>query len=197
MTELLGFEPSADEHKVQWLSVGGDDRFKQLFLDILCLTDAGPRMDRGYFSTERAQARRLQRAVLRAARAEGRRADSRSAARRMSRAGVQRAIEDAVIRMAGEGENLCLAGGLGLNALLVSALENAVRVRERLRAAGRGQCGHGDRRGARRLARRVPADGARAAAIAVPGPGVHARPRSSRCSRTASCASGTWSPRTK
>ena len=39
-------------------------------------------------------------------------------------AGLQHAVEDAVIRMAGKGENLCLAGGLGLNALLVSALEN-------------------------------------------------------------------------
>ena len=39
-------------------------------------------------------------------------------------AGVQKAVEDAVIRMAGKGRNLCLAGGLGLNALLVSALEN-------------------------------------------------------------------------
>jgi carbamoyltransferase len=38
-------------------------------------------------------------------------------------AGIQRAVEDAVIRMAGAGRNLCLAGGLGLNALLVSALE--------------------------------------------------------------------------
>ncbi len=39
-------------------------------------------------------------------------------------AGLQQAVEEAVIRMAGKGENLCLAGGLGLNALLVSALEN-------------------------------------------------------------------------
>src|SRR5439155_14960341 len=39
--------------------------------------------------------------------------------------GVQRAIETAVIRMAGSGRNLCLAGGLGLNAMLVSALEHA------------------------------------------------------------------------
>src|SRR6202023_1413858 len=30
----------------------------------------------------------------------------------------------AVLQMAGQGDNLCFAGGLGLNALLVSALEN-------------------------------------------------------------------------
>ncbi len=40
-------------------------------------------------------------------------------------AGVQKAVEEAAIRMAGKGRNLCLAGGLGLNALLVSALENS------------------------------------------------------------------------
>jgi carbamoyltransferase len=33
-------------------------------------------------------------------------------------------VEEAAIRMAGTGRNLCFAGGLGLNALLVSALEN-------------------------------------------------------------------------
>ncbi len=38
-------------------------------------------------------------------------------------AGVQRAIERTVLEMAGRGRNLCLAGGLGLNALLVSRLE--------------------------------------------------------------------------
>jgi carbamoyltransferase len=38
-------------------------------------------------------------------------------------AGVQRAVEEAVIRMAGDAARVCLAGGLGLNSLLVSALE--------------------------------------------------------------------------
>jgi carbamoyltransferase len=122
VTELLGFEPRADEHKVQWLSVCGDDRFKQLFLDILCLTDAGPQMDRRYFSTERLKhgrfsARFYERLGLKDGDPipESLRADIA--------AGVQRAMEDAAIRMAGKGRNLCLAGGLGLNALLVSALE--------------------------------------------------------------------------
>ena len=33
VTELLGLRANADEHKVQWLSVAGDDRFTQLFLE--------------------------------------------------------------------------------------------------------------------------------------------------------------------
>ena len=56
--------------------------------------------------------------------------------------------------MAGSGRNLCLAGGLGLNALLVSALETRAGLRERLRAAGGGQRRDGHRRGAGHLARR-------------------------------------------
>ncbi len=40
-------------------------------------------------------------------------------------AGMERAVEQTVIRMAGEGPRLCFAGGLGLNALLVSALERS------------------------------------------------------------------------
>src|SRR5882724_9549554 len=35
VTEMLGFRANADEHKVQWLSVNGDDRFRDLFLDIM------------------------------------------------------------------------------------------------------------------------------------------------------------------
>ena len=40
-------------------------------------------------------------------------------------AGMQRALEATVLKMAGVGENLCLAGGLGFNALLVNALERS------------------------------------------------------------------------
>ena len=39
-------------------------------------------------------------------------------------AGIQRAIEEAAIHLAGDAQRVCLAGGLGLNALLVSALEH-------------------------------------------------------------------------
>jgi carbamoyltransferase len=42
--------------------------------------------------------------------------------------GLQQAIESTVLRMAGGAKNLCLAGGLGFNALLVSALERQSNV---------------------------------------------------------------------
>ena len=50
--------------------------------------------------------------------------------RRDIAASVQSAVEDIVVRFAGEGENLCLAGGLMLNAPLVSALESSGRYKK-------------------------------------------------------------------
>lgn len=122
VAELLGFTANEDEHKVQWLSAGGGDRYRELFLDILCLSEAGPRIDRSYFSTERLKhggfsARFYDRLGLK----DG--APIPDAARAEVAAGIQQAVETAAICMAGTGRNLCLAGGLGLNALLVSALE--------------------------------------------------------------------------
>jgi len=54
LTSLLGFEANADEHKVQWLSTSGDDRYRELFLEILSPRDGGwPRIDRTFFHGER------------------------------------------------------------------------------------------------------------------------------------------------
>ncbi len=123
VTELLGLAANEDEHKVQWLSISGDDRFVPLFLEMVCPSEQGPRVDRSYFSTERVRhggfgERFYQRLGLK----DGE--PIPDAMRAHVAAGVQRAVEEAAIRMAGSGRNLCLAGGLGLNALLVSALEN-------------------------------------------------------------------------
>jgi carbamoyltransferase len=125
VTELLGLEANADEHKVQWISVRGDDRYKDLFLEILGLSDSAPRLDRSYFTSERFSrggfsARFYERLGLPADET----APVPDALRPHIAAGLQHALEAAVIRMAGEGRNLCFAGGLGLNALLVSALES-------------------------------------------------------------------------
>jgi carbamoyltransferase len=123
VTELLGFSANADEHKVQWMSVAGDDRFRGLFAEILQVGDGGLRIDRKYFSTERVGHGGFNAAFY------GRlglqeQAEIPESLKAHVAAGLQRAVEDSVIQLAGEGENLCLAGGLGLNALLISALEN-------------------------------------------------------------------------
>ena len=123
VTELLGFDANVEEHKAQWLSVHGDERYRDLFLEIMGLTDAGPRPDRSFFSNARLSnggfgPRFYERLGLKDGEAIP------EPMRAHIAAGIQKALETAVISMAGNGTNLCLAGGLGLNALLVSALEN-------------------------------------------------------------------------
>jgi carbamoyltransferase len=126
VTELLGFQPGADEHKVQWLSVTGDDRFRPLFAEVLGASEAGPRIDRSFYSGERVRhgqfsSRFYERLGLK----DGDPIPAELAPH--VAAGAQRAVEDAAICMAGAGRNLCVAGGLGLNALLVEALETRSR----------------------------------------------------------------------
>lgn len=125
VTEFLGFEPRADEHKVQWLSTSGDDRFIPVFLDILAMGEERvPRFDRSYFDGDRLShggfsAKFYERLGLK---------DGATVPDKLKpavAAGLQRAVEQAVIKMAGSGENLCLAGGVALNALLVAAVERS------------------------------------------------------------------------
>jgi carbamoyltransferase len=127
VTELLGFEPRADEHKVQWLSTSGDDRFHGLFLDILSLREGGwPRIDRSFFHGDRPSRGGFSpKFYKRLGLEDG--SEVPAAMRSSVAAGLQKAIEQTVIEMAGSGENLCLAGGLALNVLLVAALESCGR----------------------------------------------------------------------
>jgi carbamoyltransferase len=127
VTELLGFEPNADEHKVQWLSASGDDRFHGLFLEILSPRDGGwPRIDRSFFHGERRSRGGFSpKFYKRLGIQDG--SEVPPAMRPSVAAGLQRAVEQTVVEMAGSGENLCLAGGLALNVLLVAALERCGR----------------------------------------------------------------------
>jgi carbamoyltransferase len=127
-TELLGFTPNADEHKVQWLSTSGDDRYVNLFEEILGGgKNALPRIDRSYFDSDRLgrgefSAKFYQKLGLE----DG--TSVPAGLRAHVAAGLQRAIENTVLRMAGDAESICLAGGLGMNALLVAALEQKRNV---------------------------------------------------------------------
>ncbi len=123
VTELLGFDPDADAHKIQWLSSSGDDALAPLFLEILGQKDGEwPRIDRSFFDADRLgrggfSARFYERLGL---------PDEAPIPADMSAgvaAGLQRAVEKTVLDMAGTGRNLCLGGGLALNALLVSKIE--------------------------------------------------------------------------
>lgn len=117
VTELLGFRAGADEHKVQWLSTSGDERYAPLFREIV---SANARLDGSVFNGHgRFNQEFLDRLGLRLPVSS---ADAPHVAR-----GLQKTIEEIVLNLAGEGGNLCLAGGLFLNVLLVESLERSRR----------------------------------------------------------------------
>jgi carbamoyltransferase len=121
VTELLGFEPGSEEHKVQWLSAEGDESLAPLFSEIL---DGTGLIDRSYLDDDRAGAGGFHAKFYdRLGLEEG--AAIPEAMRAAVARGLQSAVERKVLELAGTGENLCVAGGLFYNALLVSALERS------------------------------------------------------------------------
>lgn len=129
VTELLGFQPKADEHKVQWLSTYGDDRFTDVFRQVVTTAQGGwPRLDRSFFDEGRHSAGGFSARFYRALGLSDLQPVPEELRANVA-AGLQRAIEQTVLEMAGQGENLCLAGGLALNVLLVAALERSGRWR--------------------------------------------------------------------
>jgi carbamoyltransferase len=102
VTRLLGFTADADEHKVQWMSAAGQPRHRDLLASMIeSSEDTWLRLD--FAKLEQLAG-----------------AEPNDVA-----ASLQRVVEETVIRLAGKGENLCLAGGLFQNAMLVAALENS------------------------------------------------------------------------
>ena len=123
VTELLGFRAQSDEHKVQWMGASGDDRFVALFSELIGEPAGGPRFDRAFFDAGRLSHGGFSAAFYRRLGLNDLQPVPDELKAHVS-AGAQRAIEQAVIAFAGDAKNLCLAGGLGMNALLVAALEN-------------------------------------------------------------------------
>ncbi len=123
VTELLGFKPDADEHKTQWLAASGDESLAGLFEQIVG-NETAPRFDRSFFDPARLTLGGFSTKFFEAVGATPA-AGLKGEQRESIATGVQRAVEAAVLRLAGSGKNLCLAGGLGFNAFLVTALESA------------------------------------------------------------------------
>jgi len=133
VTELLGFNAGSDEHKVQWLSsADSGEQFLPLFDEILGSTEGlgtpdWPCINRSFFDADRlSQGGFSEKFYLRLALEDG--AEIPAKLRAPLAAGLQHAIERVVLRMAGPSENLCMAGGLAMNALLISALEKSKQV---------------------------------------------------------------------
>ncbi|MBI1355356.1 MAG: carbamoyltransferase [Acidobacteria bacterium] len=127
VTELLGFRSDHEEHKVQWLSVGGKPVYQELFETILGLDgQGGVNLDSSYFDVARPAAGGFSDKFFRAAKLKLGEPLSKAKKADLA-ASVQAAVERAVLEMAGQGENLCLAGGLAMNAMIVAAIERSGR----------------------------------------------------------------------
>ncbi len=126
VTEFLGFQANSDEHKVQWLSTMGKAQFGAILRSILLREGVGLRADRTWFEDGRSIRGGFNARFYRALGLEDG-ASIPEALRADIAASVQAVVEQLVEEMAGEGENLCLAGGLFQNALLVAALERSGR----------------------------------------------------------------------
>lgn len=136
VTRLLGFAPHQDEHKTQWLSLSGQPVHTDVFLDMLRREPgAAPRLNGKYFTggfgTELCFApefyRRLQ--ISKPAASGAAQPQLTFAQRANIAASLQKALSIVLVdwlaslRAKTQQNNLCLAGGLFLNALLVSSLE--------------------------------------------------------------------------
>jgi carbamoyltransferase len=123
LTELLGFEARADEHKIQWLSTSGEPRHLQVFRDILHRGGSTwPQMDRGFFDSDRLTHGGFSSRFFDAIGFKSGEELSIQAKANLA-ASLQFAVAETLIAMLEPAEQVCLAGGLGLNALLVRPLE--------------------------------------------------------------------------
>ncbi|MBK9166930.1 MAG: carbamoyltransferase [Bryobacterales bacterium] len=131
VTELLGFQPGVDEHKVQWLSASGDQRFGGVFRELVPLgSDGWPRVERGFIDSNRLTRGGFSGRFFERLGIASPAADDGSPVpphlRAHVAAGLQQVVEQTVLAMAqGGSRNLCLAGGIGYNALLAAALEHS------------------------------------------------------------------------
>ncbi|MEP6960890.1 MAG: carbamoyltransferase N-terminal domain-containing protein, partial [Acidobacteriota bacterium] len=121
VTSLLGFESGAEEHKVQWLSASGEDIYAAVFRDVVA---DNARLDPSYFGGPGSVGGGLNQKFMDRL---GLPATIPARAAAAIACSLQRTVENVVFGLAGEGENLCLAGGLFMNVLLVEALERSGR----------------------------------------------------------------------
>lgn len=135
VTQLLGFRPHADENKTQWLSLAGDQGFVALFLEMLRSGPKGPPhlnakfFNRGFtgelsFSDEfyrRIGAPRQSWPGLVPRLEDPLRANVAAGLQQACGILVSEWLES--LRCQTHEKNLCLSGGLFLNALLVAAVE--------------------------------------------------------------------------
>ncbi len=130
VTELLGFRSAREEHKVQWLSLAGEPKYKDVFRDMMGAGSARlPSLNHSYFDLSESTHGAFGDKFYRAVGLDSTAAVSPAMQRDLA-ASVHAAVTEAVMDLAGQAKRLCLAGGVAMNALLVQSLEESGRFGE-------------------------------------------------------------------
>jgi carbamoyltransferase len=133
ITELIGFVPHLQEHKTQWLSLEGEALFKDVFLKML--RGRGrllPQLDYSYFNRGLARQLSLSAKFYRSTGLPSDLSQLQEEQRRALASSVQAACTDVVVDLVEdlcrrEGiQQVCFAGGLFQNVLLVASLERSL-----------------------------------------------------------------------
>jgi carbamoyltransferase len=130
VTRLLGFLPHGEEQKTQWLSLEGEPEFKEVFLDMLRNRGSFmPRLDHSFVNRDYAKqltfsAKFYQRTGLPADPQQLSEAERKALASSIQEACVEvvSKLADLLRRQHGI-EQICLAGGLFQNPVLVASIE--------------------------------------------------------------------------
>ncbi len=123
VTELLGFEARADEHKVQWLSAQGHPAYLDVFRQIIHLdADAWPRFDRSFFDADRLIQGGFSSKFYAATGLEPKNPISEPTKADLA-SSLQLSIEEAITAMFGGVDSVAIAGGMAMNAMLIRSLE--------------------------------------------------------------------------
>jgi carbamoyltransferase len=130
ITEVLGFVPRSDEHKTQWLSLGGNPEYLEVFRDMLRQSsDSSLRLDYSYLDHGVGDRFILSSKFWAKTGLPKNSAELTDDQRRALAASLQQACEEKVteivasLRRTHGIHDVCLAGGLFNNSLLVAALE--------------------------------------------------------------------------
>ncbi|HXY24738.1 MAG TPA: carbamoyltransferase C-terminal domain-containing protein, partial [Candidatus Acidoferrum sp.] len=137
VTQLLGFRPHRDEHKVQWLSKDGQPKFVAGFRKVFRLGPDGlPVLNKRYFGRESEESAAFSAELVRDLGLE----PGAIAGDLQLRASLARSARDVLeeltlaiaqhYRELYKVDSLCLAGGLFLNVFLVRALEARSAMRQ-------------------------------------------------------------------
>ena len=133
ITEILGFTPHAEEHKTQWLSLGGEPEYRELFRDMLRQSrNGGLRLDPSYLEHGVGEGFVLsskfwQKTALplnAAELTEGQRCALAASLQHICAEKIGEIID--LLRRQHDIHDVCLGGGLFNNSLLVASLEQKV-----------------------------------------------------------------------